>query len=254
MPRHRRANGSGREGDGQEVPLLGGLGSSGDVVRVGDTVRKPVPGDGGIVVGLLHHLERVGFEPVPRHLGDDEEGRWVLSWLPGDVDLEWRDHLRAEETLREAGALLRAFHDATATSDLRGDQEVVCHGDYGPWNVVQQGGRLAAIIDLDGAAPGPRVHDLSYALWCWGALGVPGRSVEVQAEQAAAVLVGYLEAGSGWGPPPASVLVEEVVLRQIEVAAEHRAAGRTQRAAACDDDREWVVRHRVTLEERWTLV
>lgn len=234
------------------MPLPGGLESGGRVVRVGGTVRKPVLGDGGVVVPLLQHLERVGFGHVPRHLGSDEQGRWVLTWHPGEVDLHWRDHVRGARSLRRAGELLRAFHDATATSDLRGDQEVVCHGDYGPWNVVQLHGELTTVIDLDGAAPGPRVHDLSYALWCWGALGVVGRPVEVQADQAAAVLAGYLGAGTGWVPPAASALLDEVELRQFDVAARHRAAGREQRAAACEADRAWVTAHRAALEVSWS--
>jgi hypothetical protein len=50
-------------GQPAEVPLLGGRITPG-VVRVGDTVRRPVGPHSTFVHALLHHLEHVGFSDV----------------------------------------------------------------------------------------------------------------------------------------------------------------------------------------------
>lgn len=50
------------------------------VVRIGDTVRRPVHRWTPAVHALLRYLEAVGFSGVPRVLGFDELGREVLSF------------------------------------------------------------------------------------------------------------------------------------------------------------------------------
>jgi aminoglycoside phosphotransferase (APT) family kinase protein len=68
--------------------------------------------------------------------------------------------------------LLREYHEAV--KDFRADvewavrasepQEVVCHNDFGPWNLVYDGDDPVGILDWDFAAPGPRGNDIAYAL------------------------------------------------------------------------------------------
>ncbi|MFJ9576259.1 phosphotransferase [Streptomyces sp. NPDC101191] len=41
---------------------------------------------------------------------------------------------------------------------------MICHGDFGPWNVVWQGLQPVGIIDGDYARPAPRMHDAAHAL------------------------------------------------------------------------------------------
>jgi hypothetical protein len=67
-----------------EVPLAGGDVTEG-VVRVGDTVRRPVGPHSPLVHALLTHLESIGFEGAPRFLGIDHAGREVLSYVDGEV-------------------------------------------------------------------------------------------------------------------------------------------------------------------------
>jgi aminoglycoside phosphotransferase (APT) family kinase protein len=72
--------------------------------------------------------------------------------------------------------LLREYHDAARgfqpSSDALWagrvgapqDGELVCHGDFGPWNLVWRGTRPGGILDWDYAWPNRKVHDVAYAL------------------------------------------------------------------------------------------
>ena len=69
-----------------ETALVGGDVNVGEhvVVRVGDTVRRPVGPHTEAVDALLRHFEAVGFDGAPRALGRDERGRQVLSFVEGE--------------------------------------------------------------------------------------------------------------------------------------------------------------------------
>lgn len=43
-------------------------------------------------------------------------------------------------------------------------REVICHNDFGPWNIVYDGLEPVGILDWDFAAPGPAINDVAYAL------------------------------------------------------------------------------------------
>ena len=158
----------------REVPLRGGNASAG-VVRVGDTVRRPAGPWTPAVHALLRHLHGVGFRGAPRPLGIDEQGREVLTFVPGRV--VWPDHfgeLDERRRLQRVAVLVRAFHDAVATFTApeparwqrlipaEGD-EIIAHHDLAPWNLVMTEGGWV-FIDWDAAAPGSRLWDLAYAL------------------------------------------------------------------------------------------
>ncbi|GAA3837940.1 phosphotransferase [Streptomyces phyllanthi] len=147
-----------------EVPLAGGRITAG-VVRVGDTVRRPVTASSPFVAELLGHLRRQGFTGAPRHLGYDDTGRDVLSYLPGWVPARFQRWTDVQ--VAAAGALLRALHDATRGSRLTGRHPVVCHHDPGPNNTVFHGETPVAFIDFDTAAPGDPIEDLGYMAWTW---------------------------------------------------------------------------------------
>lgn len=146
----------------EEIPLTGGWVTKG-VVRVGDTVRRPRRESSESVRTLLEHLERCGFGASPRFLGYDEGGRETLTFLEGDVLHDCRALVLTNEQLAAAARLLKSYHDCTTS--LAADAEVVCHGDYGPWNLVWRDELPIAIFDFDNAHPGRRNEDVGYALW-----------------------------------------------------------------------------------------
>jgi Ser/Thr protein kinase RdoA (MazF antagonist) len=147
--------------------ILTGGNVAGTVVRVGDTVRKPVTPTTPSVEALLAHLD--GFPGAPRHFGRDEQGRQVLEYVPGTVD----DLPRDNRELHRVGRLVRDLHDALADFDpppgahwhvvIPPDREdMICHHDLAPWNLVRAENRWV-FIDWDGAGPGSRLWDLAYA-------------------------------------------------------------------------------------------
>lgn len=170
------------------------------VERVGDTVRRPAYPWTPAVQALLRHLETVGFPYSPRVLGFDEQGREVLTFIEGESGQGAWSKVVGEDGLRSYARLLRDYHRAVAgwrrDPDLlwssgiqepagqsgstpsaveeapsRGSaepaqepaQEVVCHGDFGPWNLVWRGDEPVGILDWDFAYPAPARRDVVYA-------------------------------------------------------------------------------------------
>lgn len=157
------------------------------VVRVGNTVRRPVRSWSHNVHALLGHLRAVGFAGAPRFLGIDEAGREILDHLDGEVgNYPLSTDVRSEQALVSAGRLLREYHDATtefATVHATGWQfdalepvEVICHGDFAPYNCVFTGDTATGVIDFDAARPGPRAWDLAYALYRFAPLTHPANT------------------------------------------------------------------------------
>ena len=51
--------------------------------------------------------------------------------------------------------------------------EVICHGDFAPYNVCLNDWLATGIIDFDTIHPGPRLWDISYAIYRWVPLTSP---------------------------------------------------------------------------------
>ncbi|MFJ6789632.1 phosphotransferase [Streptomyces angustmyceticus] len=150
----------------QEIPLTGGRITEG-VVRVGDTVRRPVGPHSPFVHRLLRHLADVGSDAAPRLLGIDPKGREILSFQQGATVTEFRARDWSPAQISAAAHLLRRLHDATAGTPVAGGEETVCHNDFSPPNVAFVDGLPVCAFDFDQAAPGPRTRDLAYAAWLW---------------------------------------------------------------------------------------
>jgi hypothetical protein len=165
-----------------EVLLEGGTANRGRVVRVGDTVRRPLRPTSAATHALLRHLADVGFTGAPRFLGVDELGREVLSFVPGTaVTPPYPPWALTDDALRSVADLLREYHLAVRTFDhgphawpasvpdpLAG--ELVSHNDVNLDNVVFREGRASALIDFDLAGPGSRIWDVAGAARLWAPL------------------------------------------------------------------------------------
>jgi hypothetical protein len=57
----------------QEEVLVGGR-LTGDIVKIGDTVRRPWKASSDLMAALLEHLVARRFDDAPRYLGRDEAG------------------------------------------------------------------------------------------------------------------------------------------------------------------------------------
>lgn len=88
---------------------LAGAGKGREVWRVGDTVRRSVGPWTPAVHTLLRHLESVGFDGAPRVLGIDDQGREILTFIPGE---EGWNNPWSDEALIQAAQLIRRYHDA----------------------------------------------------------------------------------------------------------------------------------------------
>jgi Ser/Thr protein kinase RdoA (MazF antagonist) len=189
-------------------------------VRVGDTMRRPAHHRSAYVDAVLRHLADGGFTGTPRPLGYDDAGRQILTYIPGEVPDGAGPYRLSDARLRSAAALIRSFHDATATSALRGDQEVISHGDLGPHNTVFRGEEAVGLIDFDeDLGPGRRLDDFAQAVWGFADLTDAEVAVAEQARRTRLMCDVY-----GGVTPPA--VVEALTARFRRAHDQHLAAGR----------------------------
>lgn len=193
---------------GKEIALTGGMSTPG-VVRVGDTVRRPLTDRSAFVHDVLLHLERRGFDRAPRFLGIDEKGRASLTYIAGTVARQVGG-FRREQWL-SAARLLRLLHDATADCELRGDCDVICHGDPGPGNCVFRDGMPFALIDFDNARPGTREEDVGYAAWMWLHIGDRKVAPAVQGSHLVDFVAAY-DPDAHWNPLTAVLHAQKMTI------------------------------------------
>jgi hypothetical protein len=225
--------------------------------RVGDTVMRQPGSSSEFVRRLLRFLEQAGFGGAPRFLGEDAEGREVLTFVAGYVPWQRGEaaQVRSASSLAAAGALLRQFHDLTAGTALAGDSEVVCHNDLSPRNTIYRdlGAGLVpvAFIDWDIAAPGARIHDVAHMCWQYPGLG-PAAEPAAAARQVALICDAYRLADR-------TALVDTILWwqdrcwRGIEAGAAAGSAAMLRIAAtgapeAIRQESRWVEQHKAALQ------
>lgn len=158
-------------------------------------------------------------------LGVDDEGREILEYVEGEIAWGPAHHrlLGTAAALRQAGRLLRAYHDAVrgfvpppdpvwrfpemevdALAWAGPDGTIVCHNDVAGWNLVI-GPRRWVLIDWDTVGPRPPIWDVAYAA-------------------AGLIPIGAEAGGLGWVQPPevASRLAALADGYQLEPAARAR--------------------------------
>lgn len=179
-----------------EAEVLDGGNTSGEVVRVGDTVRKPWLATTARVVAFMETLRETGID-VPGTHGRDEQGRLVLDFVPGTMAIDIAP--LGVDVVRRVGVLIRRIHDVSARLPVPSDwpagllpaphADLICHNDLATWNLVMDGDRLV-FIDWDGAAPSSRSWDVAYAAISFGHL-FPGSDLCAAAARLAAFIDGY---------------------------------------------------------------
>lgn len=204
-----------------ESQLLSGGRVTQGVVRIGDTVRRPITRDAVFKHECLRHLERVGFSQAPRFLGIDDVGREILSFITGSVPADLGEYTDAQ--INMAATLLRRFHDATADMPLVKESgfDVMCHNDWAPTNTVFRNNAPIAMIDFDTAQPGERLWDAGYSAFTWLDLGNDDYSADAQIRKLGAFAAGY-----GWAACTVARLAVYAVARQTTLAASTRARGK----------------------------
>jgi thiamine kinase-like enzyme len=189
----------------QEILLAGGKTNLGKIVRVGNTVRRPLNSNSTFIHKFLQYLEDINFDASPRFLGIDEQGREIISFIEGDVPSNLGYY--SDEQLVAAATLIKRFHDTTQGCELASSEEVVCHNDLSPCNFVFINNIPSSIIDFDMAAPGTRIFDLAYAAWLWLDIG----NEEINANDQKRRLVLFIEA---YGMSDINLLIEVMTKRQ----------------------------------------
>lgn len=168
-----------RSADGFHAePLAGGTANRGRVLRVGDTVVRPLAPRWEGTHALLAHLRSAGFPGAPSVLSAGS-GTETLTYLPGTPAVPpLAAEFLTDDALVSVAALLRRYHRAAASFDPSGYRwprpvplpfrtGLVSHNDVYPANIVFRDGRAAALIDFDLAGPGSAAWDFAAAARTW---------------------------------------------------------------------------------------
>jgi phosphotransferase family enzyme len=162
-------------------------GNTDGAVLIDGVVHKQASPWTPTVHALLRHLEEAGVDGVPRALGFDEQGRQMLTYLPGEVigdSVPWPAWVYWDSTLVQVGQWLRRIHDVTAFFEPPAGERwftgrtmqpgwIVGHQDAAPFNAVMDGDRLVGFFDWDTASPSPRDNDLAFSALLWVPLTAP---------------------------------------------------------------------------------
>lgn len=146
------------------------------IERIGNEVHRPTHYWTPAVHDLLNYLQSVGFKYSPKVLGFDDGGREVLSYMPGESGKAGWFKIHSDKGLGNFAKLLREYHDAIASYKPPNDSiwayaegglqagQIMCHGDFGPWNITWEGDTPVGIIDWDLVFPTEPKYDVLYAL------------------------------------------------------------------------------------------
>jgi hypothetical protein len=162
-----------------EEPLYGSGLDDRNLVRIGDTVRRPAGPWSPAVQHLLGSLRATGLALVPEPLGFDEQGREVLSFLAGrDQGWPFLPDIRTDRGAENLGELALRLRTALADYGCPPDAvwqaasgppqpgEAMQHGDLGPWNLLWDNeGAVCGVLDWDFAGPGDPWYDTGHLAW-----------------------------------------------------------------------------------------
>lgn len=155
-------------------------GREGKIVKETDKVVRPGNAWTPYVHDFLVFMHENGFTNIPKPYGINSEGKEIVSFVEGEVfNDSLPDMIMSDGILTNVAELLRRYHDIGEKyiQRLTGNevwmlpgkepQEVMCHGDYAPYNLTFVDGAVHGIIDFDTLHPGPRLWDIAYAVYRW---------------------------------------------------------------------------------------
>ncbi|SON52921.1 aminoglycoside phosphotransferase family protein [Vibrio tapetis] len=155
------------------------------IFKQGDHVIRPSQPWTPAVHDLLTYLEGNGFThgPKPIALNDNQE---TVSFVAGDTyNYPLIGAIATKTALQSAAKMLKHYHDVTEhyltklntqnikVTDIKwmhtpkAPFEVICHGDFTPYNVALHGDEVTGVFDFDTAHPAPKRWDLAYSVYCW---------------------------------------------------------------------------------------
>ncbi|WP_237358462.1 phosphotransferase enzyme family protein [Vibrio owensii] len=150
------------------------------IYRKGELVSRPASHWTMTVHQLLQHLHSHGFTACPKAVSI-EGGKELLTFVEGETyNYPLEGPISSLTALKSAAKLLRRFHDASGsflklnTQDVhhwmlpsRSPKEVICHGDFMPYNVALEGDVVVGVFDFDTAHPAPRIWDIAFSVYGW---------------------------------------------------------------------------------------
>jgi hypothetical protein len=146
-------------------------GNVGGAVLIGDTVRRPTGPWTPAVHALLDYLAP-RLPHIPTVLGHDEQGREILTYLPGRVVDSNAERL-TEAQLASLVGWARAFHAAVAGFTHPGpwryfpvdSPTFIGHNDIAPYNACFDGDDVVGVFDWDLAGPTTPLFELAFIAW-----------------------------------------------------------------------------------------
>lgn len=162
----------------QKEVLSGGR--EGKIIKENNNVVRPSNLWTTYVHTFLKFMHENEFDNIPIPYGVNEEGMELVSFVEGMVyNDNLPDTILSDDVLIEVAKLLRRYHDIGEkyVHQLTGKEvwmlskhspiEVMCHGDFAPYNITFVDGHVHGIIDFDTLHPGPRIWDIAYAVYRW---------------------------------------------------------------------------------------
>ena len=155
----------------------------------GSEVRRPFQPWSNEVHKLLSFLAQAGYETAPQLIRvetDQQQNHWeVLTLVEGETyDFPLTGPIASTTALKSCAQLLKRYHTLSAAylKQLRqrpGWQqiewmlpsrqpiEVLCHGDFSPYNVALNKETVTGVFDFDTVHPGPALWDVAYTVYCF---------------------------------------------------------------------------------------
>lgn len=151
-----------------------------EVMIKGNTVTREMHLASASVHKLLQFLTTHGSNFSPEVLSVEGKHE-VLSKVEGDsFDYPLVGAIASDKALETAAILLRKYHNLSLefVREHKVNEmpwllptiepiEVICHGDFAPYNVALTDNEVTGVFDFDTAHPAPKVWDLAYAVYCW---------------------------------------------------------------------------------------